>query len=151
MVEATLSESRIGELASGLRGRVIRPGDADYDEARRVWNAMIDRRPALIVRPVVDADVIAAVNFARDNALIISVRSGGHNIAGNCVCDGGMAIDFSDMNAISVHPVARTATAEPGVKWGEFDAATQAHGLATTGGTNTGTAMPTPRTGVAIV
>jgi hypothetical protein len=141
MVEATLSESRIGELVSGLRGRVIRAGDGDYDEARRVWNAMIDRRPALIVRPAVAADVIAAVNFARDNALIISVRSGGHNIAGNCVCDGGMAIDFSDMKAISVDPGARTATAEPGVKWGEFDAATQAHGLATTGGTNTDTGI----------
>ncbi len=141
MVEATLSESRIGELASGLRGRVIRPGDGDYEEARRVWNAMIDRRPALIFRPAVAADVIAAVNFARDNALIIAVRSGGHNIAGNSVCDGGVVIDFSDMKAISVDPQARTATAEPGVRWGEFDAATQAHGLATTGGTNTDTGI----------
>ena len=130
MVEATVSDSAISGLGSSLRGRIIRPADGDYDEARRVWNGMIDRRPALIVRPAVAADVVAAVNFARDNALIVSVRSGGHNVAGNSVCDGGMAIDFSEMKAISVDPQARTATAEPGVKWGEFDAATQAHGLA---------------------
>src|SRR5260370_28134536 len=95
---------------------------------------MIDRRPAVIVRPTDAADVIAAVNFARDNALIISVRSGGHNIAGNCVCDGGMAIDFSEMKAISGDPGARTATAEPGVKWGGFDAPTHAHRPAPTRG-----------------
>jgi FAD/FMN-containing dehydrogenase len=141
MVEATLSESRIGELASGLRGRVIRPGDGDYDDARRVWNAMIDRHPALIVRPAAAADVVAAVKFARDNALIVSVRSGGHNVSGNSVCDGGIVIDFSEMKAISVDPQTRTASAEPGVRWGEFDAATQAHGLATTGGTNTDTGI----------
>jgi FAD/FMN-containing dehydrogenase len=141
MVEATLSESRIGELTSVLRGRVIRPGDGDYEDARHIWNAMIDRHPALIVRPAIAADVVAAVNFARDNALIISVRSGGHNVAGNSVCDGGMAIDFSEMKAISVDPQGKTATAEPGVRWGEFDTATQAHGLATTGGTNTDTGI----------
>lgn len=141
MVEATVSDSAISGLGSSLRGRIIRPADGDYDEARRVWNGMIDRRPALIVRPAVAADVVAAVNFARDNALIVSVRSGGHNVAGNSVCDGGMAIDFSEMKAISVDPQARTATAEPGVKWGEFDAGTQAHGLATTGGTNTDTGI----------
>jgi len=129
------------ELSGSLRGRLIRPGDGEYDDARRVWNAMIDRRPALIVRPADAGDVVAAVNFARDYALIVSVRSGGHNVAGNSVCDGGMAIDFSEMKAISVDPRARTATAEPGVKWGEFDAATQAHGLATTGGTNTDTGI----------
>src|SRR6266581_3324316 len=134
MVEATVSDRAISGLGSSLRGRIIRPADGDYDEARRVWNGMIDRRP-------VAADVVAAVNFARDNALIVSVRSGGHNVAGNSVCDGGMAIDFSEMKAISVDPQARTATAEPGVKWGEFDAATQAHGLATTGGTNTDTGI----------
>ena len=141
MVEATVSESRVAELESGLRGRIIRPGDGDYDEARRVWNTMIDRRPALIIRPAVAADVVAAVNFARDNALLVSLRSGSHNVAGNAVCDGGVVIDFSEMKAISVDPQARTATAEPGVKWGEFDAATQAHGLATTGGTNTDTGI----------
>ena len=141
MVEATVSESRIGKLASGLRGRIIRPGDGDYEDARHVWNAIIDRHPTLIVRPTVAADVVAAVNFARDNALLVSVRSGGHNVAGNAVCDGGMVIDFSAMKAISVDPQARTATAEPGVRWGEFDTATQAHGLATTGGTNTDTGI----------
>ncbi len=141
MVEATVSESRIAELTSGLRGRIIRPGDGDYDDARRVWNTMIDRHPALIVRPGVAADVVAAVNFARDNSLLVSVRSGGHNVSGNAVCDGGVVIDFAEMKAISVDAQARTATAEPGIKWGEFDAATQAHGLATTGGTNTDTGI----------
>ncbi len=132
MTQVAIDQERIAQLTSSLRGRVIRPGDGDYDDARGLWNAMIDRRPALIVRPAVAADVVAAVNFARDNALIVSVRSGGHNVAGNAVCDNGMAIDFAEMKAISVDPQARTATAEPGVKWGEFDAATQAHGLATT-------------------
>jgi len=141
MVEATMTESAVGELASALRGRIIRPGDGDYDDARSVWNAMIDRRPALIVRPAIAADVVAAVNFARDNDLIVSLRSGGHNAPGNAVCDDGVVIDFTEMKAIKVDPQARTATAEPGVKWGEFDAATQAHGLATTGGTNTDTGI----------
>ncbi len=114
MVEAAISESTVAQLESGLRGRVIRLDDGDYDDARRVWNTMIDRRPALIVRPAVAADVVAAVNFARVNALIVSVKSGGHNVSGNAVCDGGVMIDCTEMKAISVDPQARTATAEPG-------------------------------------
>jgi FAD/FMN-containing dehydrogenase len=96
---------------------------------------MIDRRPAVIVRPRHAADVAAAVNFARDRRLPLAIRGGAHGIAGMGTCDGGVVIDFSSMKAIAVDAAARTARAEPGVKWAEFDAATQAHGLATTGGT----------------
>src|SRR2546428_6516101 len=102
MVEATVSDRAISGLGSSLRGRIIRPADGDYDEARRVWNGMIDRRPALIVRPAVAADVVAAVNFARDKGLIVLVRSGGHNGPGKSLCGGGMAIDFLEMKGISV-------------------------------------------------
>src|SRR5439155_2558118 len=113
MVEATVSDRAISGLGSSLRGRIIRPADGDYDEARRVWNGMIDRRPTLIVRPTVAADVVAAVNFARDNALLVSVRSGGHNVAGNAVCDGGMVIDFSAIKAIIVDRQESTVTSVP--------------------------------------
>ena len=95
---------------------------------------MIDRRPALIVRCAGVADVIDAVNFARTNSLLVAVRGGGHNAAGNAVCDGGIVIDLSPMKGIHVDPMRRTARAEGGVTWGEFDRETQAFGLATTGG-----------------
>ena len=117
------------------RGDVITPDDARYDQARRVWNAMIDKRPALIARPRNAADVTAAVTFARANHLPIAVRGGAHSIAGRATCDDGMVIDFADMKAIKVDPVAKTAIAEPGLKWQDFDRETQAFGLATTGGT----------------
>jgi FAD/FMN-containing dehydrogenase len=123
------------QLRQVHRGPLITADDARYDEARRVWNAMIDRRPAVIARCRGAADVIAAVNFARDNGLPLAVRGGAHSIAGRCVCDDGVVVDFSEMRAIRVDPAARTARAEPGVKWVEFDRETQAFGLATTGGT----------------
>ncbi|HEV8713690.1 MAG TPA: FAD-binding oxidoreductase, partial [Candidatus Binatia bacterium] len=110
------------------------PGDAGYDQARKIWNGMIDKRPSLIVRCRGVADVVNAVNFARTNTLLVSVRGGGHNIAGNAVCDGGLMLDLSGMKGIRVDPVRRTARAEPGLTWGEFDHETQAFGLATTGG-----------------
>lgn len=116
-------------------GDIIGPDDARYDQARRVWNAMIDRRPALIARPRHTADVQAAVAFARANNLPIAVRGGAHSVAGRGTCDNGLVIDFSDMKGIKVDPARKTATAEAGLKWQDFDAATQAHGLATTGGT----------------
>ena len=116
-------------------GDVITPDDSRYEQARRVWNAMIDKRPALIARPRNAADVQAAVAFARAYHLAIAVRGGAHSIAGRGTCDEGLVIDFSDMKAIRVDTGTKTATAEPGVKWQEFDAATQVHGLATTGGT----------------
>jgi FAD/FMN-containing dehydrogenase len=117
------------------RGDIITPADARYDQARRVWNAMIDKRPALIARPRDAADVVTSVAFARANGLPIAVRGGAHSVAGRSTCDDGIVIDFADMKRIEVDAAAKTAVAEPGAKWQEFDRATQAHGLATTGGT----------------
>jgi len=125
----------IDELRKTLGGAIITPGDPGYEEGRRVWNAMIDRHPAVIVRPRTAGDVIAAVNFARDAKLCIAVRGGAHNVSGRATCDDGVVIDFAEMKAIRVDPNARTARAEPGVRWGELDRETQAFGLATTGGT----------------
>jgi hypothetical protein len=137
-----LPESAIQAWQGHLRGPVLRSGDDGYGEARRVWNGMIDRKPALIVRCTGAADVIAAVNFAREHRLLVAVRGGGHNVAGTAVCDGGIVVDLSPMKGIRVDPVARTAWAQPGVLWGEFDHETQAFGLATPGGivTHTGIA-----------
>ncbi|MBX3015154.1 MAG: FAD-binding oxidoreductase [Caldilineaceae bacterium] len=132
---SSLTEGVMSELRQSLQGELLLPGDPGYDEARMVWNAMIDRRPALIVRCTAAADVVAAVNFARGHALLVSVRGGGHNVAGKAVCDGGLMIDLALMKGIVVDPVQRTARVEPGVLWQELDQATQAHGLATTGGT----------------
>ena len=123
------------QLRQVHRGDVITPEDARYDQARRVWNAMIDKRPAIIARPRDSADVITSVRFARESHLPLAVRGGAHSIAGRGTCDDGVVIDFSDMKGIKIDPVARTALAEPGLKWEEFDRETQAHGLATTGGT----------------
>jgi len=117
-----------------LRGRMLRPGGDGYDAARKVWNGMIDRKPALIARCAGAADVMAAVDFARTHDLLVAVRGGGHSASGQGVCDGGLVIDLSDMKGMRVNPAARTARAEPGLTWGEFDRETQAFGLATTGG-----------------
>ena len=129
-----LEEAVVKEFQTRLRGKLLRPGDDGYDDARKVWNGMIDRRPVLIARCTGAADVIAAVTFAREQGLLVSIRGGGHNVAGNAVCDGGLMIDLAPMKSIRVDPVARTARAEPGVLGGEFDRETQAFGLATTGG-----------------
>lgn len=137
-----LDESGIQNLGARLRGVVLRPGDAGFDAARKVWNAMIDRRPALIARCVGAADVIAAVSFAREHELLVSIRGGGHSVAGNAVCEDGLMIDLSPMKSIRVDPVAKTVRAEPGVLWGELDRETQAFGLATVGGV-------VPTTGIA--
>jgi FAD/FMN-containing dehydrogenase len=123
-------------LRASMRGAVITPTDPGYDEARAVWNAMIDRRPAVIIRCAGAADVISAVNYARDAKLPLSVRGGGHSIAGHATCDDGVVIDLAAMKSIRVDPLSRTARAEPGVRWGEFDRETQAFGLAVTGGTD---------------
>ncbi len=120
------------DLQASLRGALLQPGSAGYDDARKIWNGMIDRQPALIACCSGTADVINSVNFARTHGLLVAVRGGGHNIAGNGVCDGGLMINLSGMKSVRVDPVNRTARAEPGVIWGEFE--TQAFGLATTGG-----------------
>ena len=117
-----------------IRGNVIRPGDREYDRARSVWNGMIDRSPAVIVQCLDVADVVNAVNFAREAGLGVAVRGGGHNAAGLAVADGALVVDLSMMRSVDVDPVARTARADGGATWGDFDRATQAHGLATTGG-----------------
>jgi hypothetical protein len=124
----------VDELRGRFRGALIRPGEEGYDEARRVWNGAIDRRPALIARCAGADDVAEAVRFARDGDLLVSVRGGGHSIAGHGVCDGGLMIDLSLMKAVRVDPSAQTARAAGGVVWSELDRATQGAGLATTGG-----------------
>jgi len=130
-----LNETATRRLTEQIRGEVLTRSDPQYDSARRVWNAMIDRRPAVIVRPRNAADVAVTVGFAREQKLPLSIRGGAHSVAGLGTCDDGVVIDFSSMKAITVDAASRTARAEPGLKWVEFDKATQAHGLATTGGT----------------
>ena len=130
-----IAPARIEDLRSRHSGPVIGPEDTGYDAARRVWNAMIDRRPAVIARCRSEGDVVVAVKFARANGLPIAIRSGAHNVAGRATCDDGLVVDFSEMRGIRVDAGARTARAEPGMRWEEFDRATQAFGLATTGGT----------------
>ena len=126
--------TRVQELRASFRGDLISPEDDGYDLARKVWNGMIDRRPALIARCSGVADVIAAVNFARGNGLPVSVRCGGHNVAGSAVCDDGVVIDLKRMNSVRVDPAARTARAGGGATWGDFDRETQVFDLASTGG-----------------
>lgn len=129
-----LGEATLGEFKANLRGQVICPEDSGYEIHRKVWNGMIDRRPALIVRCCGAADVAAAVQFARSHGLLVAVRGGGHNVAGNAVCDGGIVIDLSLMKGVRVNLAARTVRAQAGVTWGELDHETQSFGLATTGG-----------------
>jgi FAD/FMN-containing dehydrogenase len=131
----------IEKLRQGLRGEVVSPTDAAYDQARAVWNGAIDKRPAAIVYCANPDDVVHAVNHARSRGCLVAVRSGGHNVAGLSVCDDGMVIDLSRMKKMAVDPERRIARAEAGLNLGEFDAATQAHGLATTMGVNSDTGI----------
>ena len=124
-----------------LKGNVVLAGSAGYDEARKVWNGAIDKRPAMIAYCAGAEDVARAVAFARSRDICIAVRSGGHNVAGLSVCDGGMVIDLSHMKQIEVDPVRRIASAQAGLSLGEFDRATQEHGLATTMGVNSDTGI----------
>jgi FAD/FMN-containing dehydrogenase len=140
---ATVAKATDDErLRNSLHGSVIGPEDAGYDEARSIWNGAIDRRPAWVARCTGVADVVAAVDFARERDLLVAVRSGGHGVGGHALCDGGLVIDLSPMKGIRVDPAARTARAEAGVLWGELDRETQLFGLATVGGivTHTGIA-----------
>jgi FAD/FMN-containing dehydrogenase len=136
-----LQEARVDEFKAHFRGQVLRPGDAGFDEARQIWNDMIDRRPALIARCVSPEDVVQAVRFAREQNLLVSIRGGGHNIAGNAVCDDGLMIDLSLMKSVQVDPPARRAMVGPGCTLADFDAAAQAHGLATPLGINSTTGV----------
>jgi FAD/FMN-containing dehydrogenase len=131
---STLSQEMIQEFVGRLRGRVFKSSDAGYDDVRRVQNGLIDRRPGLIVQCSGAADVIASVQFARDHGLLLSVRGGGHNVAGNAVNDGGIVIDLSAMRGVHVDPRARTARVQGGATWGDLDRETQVFGLATPGG-----------------
>ena len=118
----------------GLRGSLLLPSSAQYEQARRIWNGMIDRRPAMIAHCLGTADVVDAVKFAKAHDLLVAVKGGGHNVAGNAVCDGGLMIDLSGMRGVHVAPNTRRARAAGGATWGDFDAETQNFGLATTGG-----------------
>ena len=129
-----LGEATVSELEGGLAGTVIRPGDAEYETARRVWNHAIDKHPALVVCPKNTQDVVRTVRFARSEGLPIAVRGGAHSIAGFSTCDDGIVIDLALMNSVQVDVEALRAVAGGGTKWKDFDAATQPHGLATTGG-----------------
>ncbi|MEJ7769646.1 MAG: FAD-dependent oxidoreductase, partial [Chitinophagaceae bacterium] len=129
-----IKQQIVNEFKKKLTGDLLLPGDQGYEETRKVWNGMIDRQPALIVRCKNSEDVTHAVNFAREHNLLLSVRGGGHNITGNAVCDGGIMVDLSLMKSIKVDPVQQIADVETGATWGDFDAASQIHGLATTGG-----------------
>src|SRR5919108_3683699 len=127
--ETVVKASTFQILQASVRGAIIRPGDADYDSARQTWNGMIDKHPALITRCTGVADVIAAVRFARDHDLLVAVRGGGHSLPGLSVCDGGMVIDLSAMKGIRVDPVKRTAVAQAGLTWGDYDGEAQVFGL----------------------
>src|SRR5215212_11439197 len=129
-----LDDVAVQNLMSRLRGDLILPGDAGYEQARKIYNGMIDKRPALIARCVDVADVIGAVNFAREQNLTLAVRGGGHNGAGLASCDGGLVIDLSRLRGIRVDPAARTVRVEGGCTWGDVDHATHAFGLATPSG-----------------
>ena len=136
-----LQKVTIDDFQSQFRGDLLLPGDGGYDEVRQIWNAMIDRKPALIARCTSPEEVAQAVKLARKHNLLVSIRGGGHNIAGNAVCDDGLMIDLSLMKGVQVDPNARQATVEPGCTLGDFDAAAQAHGLATPLGINSTTGV----------
>jgi FAD/FMN-containing dehydrogenase len=136
-----LSNDILTALRSELHGNLCLPGEAGYDDARTIWNAMIDRRPGAVARCRGASDVISAVRLARDNGLLVAVRGGGHNIAGNAVCEGGLLIDLSPMRSVHVDSKERTARVEPGVTLGEFDKETQSFGLATPLGINSTTGV----------
>jgi FAD/FMN-containing dehydrogenase len=131
---APIQAERLQAIATTFSGVLLRPGDDGYEEARRVHNGLIDKRPALIARCRGTADIAEALRFAQESGLEVSIRGGGHNVAGRAVTDGGVMIDLSLMKAIYVDPVARKARAQGGVTWREFDRETAVHGLATTGG-----------------
>jgi len=141
MAGTILDESTIPVIRGRFDGDLLEPGDDGYDEARTVFNGMIDRRPRVIVRCTGAADVVAGILLAREAGLPLAIKAGGHGVNGHAVCDDGIMLDLSPLKRIEVDPEARVVRAQAGVNWGEFDAATQAHGLATTGGRVTTTGI----------
>ncbi|HEX3639139.1 MAG TPA: FAD-binding oxidoreductase [Paraburkholderia sp.] len=137
----SVSSSAVEELKAAVRGQLLRPGDAGFDEARSIWNAMIDRHPAMVLRCAGAADVRRGVAFARDNGLPLAVRGGGHNIAGTALCDDGLVIDLSLMKSVHIDAAARRAYVEPGATLRDFDHEAQAFGLATPLGINSTTGV----------
>src|SRR5215467_12687476 len=125
---------RGGDKPLALDGEVLTPADAEYESARTVFNGLIDRRPALIARCANTSDVVETIAYARAEGLPLSVRGGGHGVAGHAICDRGVVIDFSDLHDVRVDVARNTAIAQPGATWFDFDQATQGYGLATTGG-----------------
>jgi FAD/FMN-containing dehydrogenase len=136
-----LQQAAIADFKAQFRGNLLLPGDGAYDETRQIWNAMIDRKPGLIARCTSADEVVQVVKLARKHNMLVSVRGGGHNIAGNAVCDDGLMIDLSLMKGVQVDPAARRAAVEPGCTLGDFDKAAQAHGLATPLGINSTTGV----------
>ncbi|MDQ3547922.1 MAG: FAD-binding oxidoreductase [Chloroflexota bacterium] len=130
----TLDNEMTEQFRSTLRGRLLLPDDDGYDAARAIWNGMIDKRPALIVQPAGVADVISAVNFAREHEILLAIKSGGHNVAGSGLCDDGLVLDMSSMRAVRINPQDRTAYVEGGAQWGDLDQEAAAFNLVTTGG-----------------
>lgn len=137
----TVGAELVQALRQGVDGAVLASGDAGYDAARTVWNAMIDRRPGLVVSCRSASDVARALRFAAEHRLLTAIKGGGHNIAGNAVCQGGLVLDLSPMKAVQVDPAAKTARVEPGARLADVDAATQAHGLAVPLGVNSTTGI----------
>src|SRR6478672_9988449 len=129
-----LNENTVADFNANLRGRLIQPGDKDYDEARKVYNGMIHKKPRLIARCVDVADVIRSVNFARENDLLLAIRSGGHNAGGLGICDDGLVVDLSPIKYARVDPAARTVTVGGGCTWGDVDHANHGFGMATPSG-----------------
>jgi FAD/FMN-containing dehydrogenase len=136
-----ISKEKAEDLKSKVKGQIVVPSDSSYDEVREIWNAMIERRPALIVRCAESDDVPHAIAFARANGLEISIRGGGHNIAGSALCDNGVMIDFSTMRNVRVDAEKKRAYVEPGATLADFDEAAQSHRLATPVGINSTTGI----------
>ena len=134
-------EEKMTELKNKLNGKVVLPDDSRYDEVRKIWNAMINKRPSAIVRCADANDVVHAVRFALEKGLETSIRGAGHNIAGNSICDNGLMIDLSGMKNVGVDVTNKRAYVGPGATLGDFDKAVQAHGLATPVGINSTTGI----------
>src|SRR5438128_12284358 len=128
-----VSESLIQDFKTRLRGRLLRPGMDGYEDSRRIWNSNVVKRPSLIARCGGVADVVSSVNFARRNNMLVSIKGGGHSIAGLGLCDGGLTIDLTSLKGVSVEPVEKTARAGAGVAWGELEHGAHVHGVARSG------------------